>query len=395
MSWINYLLFRIFTFPLQFLPYSVLHKLGQSLGLAVYYCYPKYRKRTLSNLALATDLHLNPEQIVRLAKASIQSLAITALEYPKLQREKNISRIAVCENPEAAAALIQRGKGVIFFCGHQANWEILFLEGTQRMPGVAIGRPIANRPLYHWTLRLREKFGGEIIAPKDAYRASIKALKAGKFLGIVGDQGMPDSGFSCPFLGREAWTSPLPALLSKRTGCPIIVASIRRENNQYIIHYSDPIEPQDDIESQMRKVLALFEESIKARPHEWLWIHNKWKQQLPGRLKKPFRHDAIALILGKDAEALEWLPKLRQLYPREQITAFIPEGYKAASCCEVIYYRAVSDLLVSDYRFKLVIDFTKTPCLAAHYKRLSALNIFEFSHPKELIEHACPSFLSQ
>jgi len=387
MSWINYFLFRIFTFPLQLLPYPILNKLGSMLGLLIYYGYPKYRKRALSNLALATDLHLTPEQIVELAKASLQNLATVALEYPRLYREKNISNIAHCENPEYAASLIKQGKGVIFFCGHQANWEVLFLEGASRMPGIAIGRPIKNKPLYNWTLRLREKFGGTIIPPKDAYRASVKALKAGKFLGIVGDQGMPNSGFSSPFLGRDAWTSPLPALLSKRTSCPILVATIRRENGKYIIHYSDPIQPQDNAQDQMRQVLDLFQESIKKRPHEWLWIHNKWKQQLPGRLKKEFRQDSVAFIFGNDPEALQWIPKLRKLYPTEQMTAFVPEGVTVDAPCEVKSY--LSDPFKEDYRFKLVINFTKHP-----FKSPTSFNTFYFSHPKEMIKHACPSLLS-
>ena len=394
MSWINYVLFRILTFPLQFLPYKLLSKLGKGLGLLVYYAYPKYRKRALSNLALATDLNLTPEEIVSLAKQSIQSLTTTFLEYPRLYQENNIASIASCENPEIAASLIKEGKGVIFFCGHQANLELLFLEGTSRMPGVAIGRPIANQPLYEWVLRLRQKFGGTIIPPRDAYRASVKALKAGKFLGIVGDQGMPDSGFLCPFLGRDAWTSPLPALLSKRTGAPIIVATIRREQGKYIIHYSDPIEPQEDVEAQMKQVLKLFEASIKARPHEWLWVHNKWKQQLPGRLKKGFRQDSVAFIFGNDPEALQWLPKLRELYPTEQVTAFVPQGLPASSLCEIKPYQQLSDLLTPDYRFKLIVDFTRTPRLADHFKQLSALQTFQFAHPKEMIQHACPSILS-
>ncbi len=389
MSWVNYSCFRFFTFPLQFLPYPLLNKLGKALGLLIYYGYPKYRKRSLSNLALATDLHLTPEQIVSLAKASLQNLAIAVLEYPRLYREKNISKIASCENPDYAASLISQGKGIIFFCGHQTNWELLFLEGTSRMPGVAIGRPINNKPLYNWTLRLREKFGGKIIMPRDAYRASVKALKEGKFLGIVGDQGMPDSGFSSPFLGRDAWTSPLPALLSKRTGCPIIVATIRRENGKYIIHYSDPIEFAGDITDQMTKVLDLFQESIKARPHEWLWIHNKWKQQLPGRLKKPFRQDSVALIFGSDPEPLQWLPKLRELYPKEQLTAFVPEGTHITAPCEVKTYS--SNPFENDYRFKLVVDFSHA---AKTFKSPTAFSTFQFSHPKELIEHACPSLLS-
>lgn len=387
MSWINYFLFRFFTFPLQYLPYSTLEKFGNLFGLFIYHCYPRYRKRALSNLALATDLHLGPDQIVALAKASMQNLAISALQYPRLYREKDISKIASCENPAYAASLIQQGKGVIFFCGHQANWEVLFLEGTTRMPGIAIGRPIKNKPLYNWTLRLREKFGGTIITPKDAYRASVKALKAGKFLGIVGDQGMPDSGFSAPFLGRNAWTSPLPALLSKRTGCPIIVATIRRESGKYIIHYSDPIPAQDDTAAQMNHVLSLFQDSIRARPSEWLWIHNKWKQQLPGRLKKPFRHDSVAFIFGSDPEPLTWLPKLRELYPTEQMTAFVPPGTSTDAPCETLTY--TTNPFQNDYRFKLVINFTQHD-----FTSPTAFNTFKFSHPKEMIEHACPSLLS-
>ncbi len=389
MSWVNYLLFRICTFPLQYLPYSVLNRLGKALGLLIYYGYPKYRKRSLSNLALATDLHLTPEQIVHLAKASLQNLAIAVLEYPHLYREKNISKIATCENPDYAASLISQGKGVIFFCGHQTNWELLFLEGTSRMPGVAIGRPINNKPLYNWTLRLREKFGGKIIMPRDAYRASVKALNEGKFLGIVGDQGMPDSGFSSPFLGRDAWTSPLPALLSKRTGCPILVATIRREKGKYIIHYSDPIEFAGDVADQMKQVLDLFQASIQARPHEWLWIHNKWKQQLPGRLKKPFRQDSVALIFGSDPEPLQWLPKLRELYPKEQLTAFVPSGVQITAPCEVKTY--TDNPFKNDYRFKLVVDFSHA---AKTFKCPTAFSTFQFSHPKEMIQHACPSLLS-
>ncbi len=381
MSWIAYSLFRIFTFPIQFLPYSVIYHLGNVLGLCIYHCYPKFRKRALSNLALATELNLQPDEIVKLAKESMQNLAIIFLEYPKLYHEKKISNIATCETEEPAASIIKSGKGIIFFCGHQANWELLFLEGSSRMPGVAIGRPIKNKPLYDWTLRLREKFGGAIITPKDAYRASVKALREGKFLGIVGDQGMPDSGYSDLFLGRLAWTSPLPALLSKRTGCPIMVATIRREKKKYVIHYSDPIESKGDVEAQMKEVLKLFQDSIKAHPSQWLWIHNKWKQQLPGRLKKGFRYDSVALIFGDDPEALVWIPQIRELYPREQLTAFVPHSVNIAAPCEVLHY--TTNPFENDYRFKLVINFTNNrfPCY-------TAFKTYHFSHPKELIQHA-------
>ncbi len=384
MSYLNYLLFRVVAFPLQYLPYKVIHRLGNILGLLVYYGYPKYRKRALSNLALAADLHLTPDQIVQTAKKSLQNLAITALEYPRLSRENNIHRLATCENPEPSASLIKEGKGVIYFCGHQTNWEILFLEGTKRMPGVAIGRPINNDYLYRWIIALREKFGGKIIRPTNAYKEAFRALKQGKFVGIVGDQGMPDSGFSCLFLGREAWTSPLPALLSSRTGCPVIVATTRREPGKYTIHYSEPIQPSEDPHEQMRQILSVFEAAIKERPHEWLWIHNRWKQQPPGKLAKGFRHDAIGFIFPDNNSALSSIDEIRSLYPREHITAFVPSVFSSPH----IEIKSHDDMRSVDYRFKLIVDFTANHEIQKHFAKLSALNVRSFSRPQEFFAHA-------
>ena len=58
----------ICTFPLRFLPYRAIHALGNALGLLLYYCIPHFRKRALSNLALAKTLKLTNPQIRKLAK---------------------------------------------------------------------------------------------------------------------------------------------------------------------------------------------------------------------------------------------------------------------------------------------------------------------------------------
>lgn len=367
-----YLLIRFFTFPLAYLPYSWLHALGRLLGPIAYQMFPKWRKRALSNIALVF-----PTQDPRpLARACFQHLLITCLEYPKLAREKEISRIAICENPETALELMKNGKGVIFFCGHQANWELLFLEGTSRMPGVAIGRPIKNKYLYSWIKGMRERMGGKVFSPKEAVKEGLRALKQGKFLGIVGDQGMPDSGFSCPFLGRLAWTSPLPALLSIRTGAPIIVADIRRENGKYFIQYSDPLypSPNQEIDSLMRTVLGVFEKRLLGHPEQWLWIHNRWKQQVPNQLKKPYRQDAFAIFLPNNRFLVEQVSAFRELYPREFIVCFVPDHLSAQctlSDAEIVSYKMPCDLLQQDFRFKLLFNFTEYSQIDQHYQKLS------------------------
>lgn len=363
-----------------------------------------YRKRALSNLSLAKDLALSPKEIIKTAKKSFQNLAINCLEYPKLAREKRFSRVIHCENPEVADALYQKGQGVIFFCGHQSNWEVLFLDGTCRMQGVAIGKPIKNKLLYRWILSIRQKNGGTIIAPKNAVREGLRALRKGVFMGIVGDQGMPDSGYAFPFLGRRAWTSTAPALLAYKTQCPIIFAATRRVKSGYKIHYSKPIWPditkpaEEEVVRMMNELLTLLQESIKKSPGEWLWQHNRWKQQTPQILYKRFRQDCICVILPEDFDFFhtlqEHLPTLKKIYPLAFLSLLVPEKYRSTPLIEadeIIYYSSPKELLLKDYRFKLVFNFTDYPNIRRHYEKFS---VFEVIDAKMLQELAAPNLPS-
>lgn len=387
-SFFSYLLIRCITFPISLLPYRLLHAFGNVLGSIAYYLMSTFRKRALSNLALA--LPRSEKEIRKLAKESFQNLMITCLEYPKFAREKEISCVATCRNPNEADMIMKQGRGVIFFCGHQANWEVLFLEGTSRMPGVAIGRPIKNNALYNWVLGIRQKYGGKIITPQNAIREGLRSLKRGAFLGIVGDQGMPDSGFCSPFFGIPAWTSPVPAILSYRTGVPIIVATTLREKGKYWIDYSSPIYPnqeasmESEIDRMMHFSLLLLEESIRKKPGQWLWQHNRWKQQTLEKVKRPYRQDTFCILLPSDPMQFEaiaaHLGVFREIYPREFITLLVPSAFAdrvSLSDAKIRTYESPDELLLSDLRYKLVFDFTDHPKAKAHYLSRSTLTFLK------------------
>lgn len=383
---------RALFWPISLLPYRSLRTLGKWAGTAVYYAVPKFRKRALSNLALASSLKLTREEIIATAKGALQNVMITCLEYPKLSREKDISRIAYCENPDEAMALLDTtNKGIIFFCGHQANWEILFLEGTSRMPGVAIGRPTRNKRLYRWVVSIREKFGGTIIEPKNAVREGLRALKRRCFLGIVGDQGMPAGGYVCNFFGRPAFTSPLPAILAYRTGVPLLVATVRRESEEeggrYAIRYSRPLyadtskEMEPEVDRLMREALDLLAASILENPSQWLWQHNRWKQQCAGTVKRPYRFDAVRVLLPEDAQKLQNLAPhiatLRAIYPTEHFTVAAPKGASLPSLpgAHIQLYERQKELLQPDFTSKIVFNFTESPTIAKRYRGLAVFKI--------------------
>lgn len=392
-----YLMIRAVTWPVRFLPYSVIHKLGSYLGRIAYYALPKFRKRTLSNLSLATSLEMTQQERVKIAKASFENLMITCLEYAKFDAEKNIEQIATCDNPELADQLMKEGKPVIFFCGHQANWEVLFLEGTRRMPGVAIGRPIKNELLYQWVLGIRQKYGGKIITPSQAIKEGLRGLKRGAFLGIVGDQGRPDSGYCSPFFGRTAWTSPIAAILAYRTGSPIMVAMTRRVEGKYRIRYSDPIWPnleaplQAEVDRMMREALGILEKSIRDIPEQWLWAHNRWKQQTLDKVKRTFRQECLCIMMPQEQTAFEMireaLPTFREIYPLEFITLFVPKEFAHLPLLddvEVRTYSEFKELLVFEDQFKLVYNFSSYKPVKKHFMGLCAVKVIDLQELKKL-----------
>lgn len=383
-----YYLIRAFLFPFSLMSLPVIHAIGKPLGTLCYHLLRKYRKRTLSNLALATHLHLSEKILVKVAKKSFQNLVIVCLEYARLAKEKNLDKIIICKNPEIANAISQQGKGIVFFCAHQANWEVLFLDGTNRMKGMALGKAIKNKKLYQWIVSIRERCGGTIIDPKYAIFGGQRALKKGVFLGIVADQAMPTSPFSYPFLGRRAWTSTAPALLAYRTNSPIIFAKTIRKEGKYFIEYSDPLYPdlntpiEDEVKRLMNHFLHLLEESIKQYPDQWLWQHNRWKQLTPKRIYKRFRHDCVCIILPeKQSEFVKLKPALallKEIYLGSFITLVIPEMYKeeiTIDSDEKIYYKNIKDILLPDYRFKMIFNFTTYSKVKSHFKKLSAFEI--------------------
>lgn len=387
MSLISYLLIRFPLYLFSFLSLSKLHRLAFFLAPICYKLIPKYRKRALSNLALAKKLNLTTSQVEKYALESLANLLATAFEYGKLYRVNDISSFCTCINPETTDHLLDQKQGVIFFCGHQSNWELLFLDATNRHAGVCIGKPIKNSYLYNFILKVREKFLGKVIIPKDAYKGCMKALKRGELVGIVGDQGLTDSSFVYDCLGRAAHMTTLPALLSLRSGAPIFVASIIRQNGTYKINYTGPIvtraTDEDAIYDLTLKSLQVLDEKIKEHPEQWMWQHNRWKIPYKPFIPKAYKHDAIGVILSPSLVNLEdELLNLKKTYEGAYFIIFKPKGFDLlVEFNEVIEYLDESECFIKHYGPKMLIDTVGIKGIKKHFKKLS---VFEYIHTSSI-----------
>lgn len=378
---------RLFGHLIALLPTRLLHAFGRLAGRGAYYLHRSFRKKALSNLAIAYGDKKNEEERRQIAKRSFQNLMITCLEFFCLKKMKGkLIHAITIEGMEEADALLQKKQGVIFLTGHQANWEIPFLAATAYFPGVAIGRPIKNKWLYNWVLSIREMNGGKIVMPKNAIRQGMRALKEGKFLGIVGDQAVPDSPYAYPLFGTRAWTSSAPALLAYKMECPIVVCCNKRKGLGYQIKGSGPIWPnlanpmKEEVPRLMDKAMRFLETSIEEKPEEWMWVHDRWKQQGIDHLKREFRYGFVLITLPPDpAPYLPLIPLLRQIYPRSFLTFFVPENTPlSVEGCDVRTYSQEADLFVRDWRFQLVLDFYDSKKLRHHFRKLGAFKTLDW-----------------
>lgn len=388
---LTYYLIRFFSYLLSWLSFKAIYRLARILSPFLYCFIAKYRKRALSNLALAKDLKLTREEIIRLSKESLFHLLLTAFEYGKLHQVKRLSSFVKTINDQYSNQLLDQHKGVVFFCGHQSNWELLFLDATSRHKGVCIGKPIKNKKLYAFILAIRQKFKGKVVEPKDAYKACIKALKKGDLVGVVGDQGMPESGFSCSCFGRKAFSTTLPALLSIRSNCPLIVATIERTFGQYIITYSDPIEiskqTSDPVQAITEESLKILNAAIAKNPAQWMWQHNRWKIDYPPFIPKAFRQDAIAIFVPDNSSFIEEMETIFEIYKGAYVIGFIPENRGSIhGFDETILYKNTSECFIEHFGPKLVFDGIGIPGLEKHFKKLSTFTYCQVSSFKILIQ---------
>lgn len=394
-----YYLLRVLTFPLSLLPYRALHRLGKILGSLAYWFGPKeIRKITFNNLALAKDLKLSEAQIKKIAKESFQNLMINSVEYIRLKRSRyKIGQFVTGCNLTSLYELIAKGQGVICVTGHISNWELSFLDHTQTKPGIAIGKHIKNKKLYDFILSIRQMHQGKIIGMKNAINEAVKELKSGATFSMVNDQAYTSSSYSYPFFGVKAWTSAAPALIAYKANAPIFTVGTKRlPKGKYEYTLSEPIWPdtskplKQEVTRLMDAIMKAFEQDIAKNPGQWLWQHKRWKQEGYNYIRAEYKADSILIVLPDSPALFEWFNQglwaFPQIYTRSFLTFMVPKKYSSQlkiEGYEVLTYESLQDILIRDYRFQLIYDFTNQPKIGTHFLKLGAHSLYTYSDLKQ------------
>ena len=191
--------------------------------------------------------------------------------------------------PEAAeryARMMARGKPMLGFAAHLANWELPAVVAKVLVPQSAVLYRRPNiPPVSDVVVKLRGPLMGELVAAGlDAPVKLARLLASGTHVGMLVDQHMT-KGVEVTFFGRRCRANPLIALIARQTECPIHGLRVIRkpDGNSFAVEITDPIEPPRDTEGRvdvagtMQAITSVVEAWVREHPEQWLWLHRRWR----------------------------------------------------------------------------------------------------------------------
>ena len=137
--------------------------------------------------------------------------------------------------------------------------------------------------------RHRRRLMMTIVYRGGAIKKMLRALGAGRVVGIVGDQNLRKGGVFVDFFGRKASTAPGFAILALRSGAPVFGGCALREPGfpqRYRVSLERMEAPttgdtQKDLHRLIQAYTAWLEEKVRETPEQYLWMHRRWKTQPP------------------------------------------------------------------------------------------------------------------
>ncbi len=266
------------------------YKLAKKLGIMAYNLDKKHCNIARDNLIKSSFGHnKNPDEIEKIIRNVFIHIAYLAVEFfylPKFDK-KFIEKNVKLEGIEHFEKALVENKGVINVTGHLGNWELLGAVYTALGFKLSVIAKKQSNPLVNnFVLLQRSSKNINTFTPREANRKSLHFLQDNNILGVISDQDARDSGIFIDFLGRPASTFRGPAVLFRKTGAPVIMAFLLREEPgkfklvvEKLINF---IKTENKDEDNLKNTILwsnILEKYIQQYPEQWFWVHRRWKTQ--------------------------------------------------------------------------------------------------------------------
>lgn len=286
---LTYFVYRLVESGCRILPLGFIWRAGRVIGRMGCLLFPSYKRLVRRNLEIAFGTEKSTAELAWLTRehfAMLTANLLCSLKIPWMREEQVAGHIQIVGQEKIQSAL-EQGKGIIYALCHMGNWEVLsqtrlFGPGTK---SAAMFQALGNPYLNAHVQRQRARVDHRLFDRGDGFHGPAQWLRENGVLGILVDQHAGDGGIWCPFFGRLASTTNLAALLSRRTGAPILPLTVETtEPAFWRVTVGDPLpgaERKLSTDAATAAMNLVLETGIRRSPADWFWVHNRWKTPNP------------------------------------------------------------------------------------------------------------------
>jgi Kdo2-lipid IVA lauroyltransferase/acyltransferase len=284
-------------FLVTFVPVKGMHVIARILAWCGYYVAIKHRNVAREGLIVAFGKDKTPGERNAIIRHCFDNIAKSGVEMLFLVKRPEAVRVRVrFEGEEHLKAALAKGKGVILVSAHFGNFPLmmckLVMEGYLT---AGIMRPMRDKRVERFFSAGRDRLHLRTILTQPrtvCVSQTIATLRENGIVFIPLDQNFGTGGVFVDFFGKKAATATGPIILAQRTHAALIPGFIVRNNDDTHTIYFEPeyklvegATPQESIILNVQNLTTIIESYIRRFPHEWGWIHRRWKSQIPGEDK--------------------------------------------------------------------------------------------------------------
>jgi len=271
-TWIGIGLLRI----ISLLPYKILMRLGDSLGLLIHKLSP--HRKEISAININRCLQKDGDELNQFVKSNFQAVGRGIFEmaigwWASDKRILNIKTRLINSH-----ILENQAKGALLLIKHSTHLELDLRLLSQYFNLTGMYKSQSNAVLNYVMIKARNNYIEASLTNKEGLKAA-RWIKSGKIFLYAADQDYGQNvSEMVPFFGNHAATVTFPALFSNKN-TKIIFADISNIKGTYEIELKELHSSQNRYEF-LKGMNDLYKEFILKEPEGYLWMHRRFKSGL-------------------------------------------------------------------------------------------------------------------
>ncbi|MCK5514438.1 MAG: lysophospholipid acyltransferase family protein [Deltaproteobacteria bacterium] len=292
------IIFRITIFLANLLPERVVYSFFNKLSSLFMRSSRRYRRRIKKNLKIAFGPSCDNQYIENITRNLTKNIGLSCAEtiLSGTKHKNNLLKRISVHGTENLDNALSHEKGVIAVSAHLGNFTLIGVKMLREgYPFTTLVKESKRQGIAKGIRKIQKGQDGRFIYMdpwSKAVRQILYSLKKNEIVCLIADEKRKHTGINVRFFGEPALTATGPAILSLRTGAPILpIFIVRNEDHSHHIF----IEPQleynlnsnttEDIYTITTAYTIVIEKYIRMYPDQWFWINNRWKKKKRKHLK--------------------------------------------------------------------------------------------------------------